>query len=168
MRFGRAACVLVAGMMLAPLVTAPPASAAASATEIDARMKLLDIINNKRVAKGLGVAQEFAVATDEAQDHSQSMKKRGRIDHKGFQQRFNAIKAADAGMVQACENVAFVSGVANKNRAMKMIYKGWKRSAPHRKCMFDKNFTVTDAGIGVERKGRRTWYATFIALRDTT
>ncbi len=157
---------LVVGLVAALLVSIVAPAASAQTTDEN---YLFDLINTKRDAKGKQVLTEHASILREARAHSIDMADRGAIGHAGFDQRVNAIRADDGGIDgYICENVAYASGQGSAEAALRVIFKGWRRSKEgHRECLFDLGNRTQSAALGLEKRGN-TWWATFITAKDSS
>lgn len=126
-------------------------------------------INNKRAKlHDLPRTDEWNVIVGEATEHSEYQAQQGEISHDGFNGRANRIRNAGNGINGVCENVAFVSGVTDLKAIVRIFYRGWDRSPPHHRCLFDQDFRTTWAGVGVARRGSSTFYATYIGAQDSS
>ncbi len=171
-------CTVVVVSVL--LVGAPRSEGAPSSLERKAAVFLLDKINAKRQSQALvqplkewATGMTFRAMTVEAEDHSSYMATNNVLDHFGYDDRVARLQDEGQGIGYICENVARVSGVAEYKVAMRMIFKVWKNStAGHRECMYDEESPIrhfkTWAGIGVERRGKSKWWATFLAGVDSS
>lgn len=128
---------------------------------------LFDLINKGRAARGKTVLKEHAVILRETRAHSTDMAASG-LGHFGFSSRVSRIRAADSGINGGvCENVAYARGYSSATEALRVIYRGWKESTGHRKCMFDRlGWSSESAALGLTHSGS-TWWATFIAGHDS-
>lgn len=145
------------------------ATAAASDEERAAEVKLFKLINDARDAKGLRALREHAVIRDEAEAHSQRMANQQTLSHVGFDARSTRIANEDSGIDpdQICENVGSAD-VAKMSRAMKGIFRAWKRSQEQADCLFDAlGYKARSGAVGVVF-AERTWWVTFIAASDET
>jgi len=160
----------VLGAIIASVVLviafAPPATAS---SEGQVAEKLFNKINNKRVKlHNLDRLEGWDVIVDEATQHSEYQAQQGEISHDGFTARANRIQSKGTGINNVCENVAYVSGINDLRTIVRTFYRGWDKSPPHHACLFDEDFHATWAGVGVAKVGASTWYATFIAVRDSS
>ncbi len=163
----RSKALLAIAMSL--VVCAPFMPRAAGATEEQVADALFRKINNKREkVEGLQRTQEWDVIVDEATGHSEYQARQGEISHDGFDGRANRIQRAGTGINGVCENVAFVSGVTDLKTIVRTFYRGWDKSPPHHRCLFDGDFKTTWAGVGIAHVGSSTWYATYLGAQDSS
>lgn len=155
-----------AAALCALAVGAFPGTASAGTTE---EAFLFKIINVKRAAKGKKVLKEHKKILSEARNHSAAMASSNTLSHDGFTGRASRIRNADGGINGGiCENVAYVSGYSNTQDALRVIYRMWRNSPGHKKCMFDKLGWSSESGaLGLKHSGN-TWWATFIAAHDSS
>jgi uncharacterized protein YkwD len=158
--------LLVVLMCIGGLIVPVGASAMPpNPAEVDARAELLDLINERRAAKSLPTLVEEAFVDREAYLHSKAMWRSGTVSHAGYRQRVRRVADNDADHEVICENVASAHGVTSAKAAARGVFRFWRSSAAHRRCL-DHADTNT-AGIGVQRSGS-DWYFTFLAVRDAT
>ena len=156
-------------LALALALSVPFMPSASGATEQQVADALFNKINNKRQkAHNLQRTAEWDVIVQVATEHSQYQARQGEISHDGFNGRANRIQNAGNGINGVCENVAFVSGVTDLKTIVRTFYRGWDRSPPHHKCLFDQDFRTTWAGVGIARVGSSTWYATYLGAQDSS
>jgi uncharacterized protein YkwD len=153
---------LVAALVVS--VIAPRASAQTTNEDF-----LFGLINAKRAAKDKPVLTEHPDILIEVRAHSDDMAQQGVMGHFGFEDRVRRIRAADSGIDNyVCENVAFARGFSSDQLALRVIFKSWRRSIEHKRCMFDMNgFRTRSAAVGLTKSGD-TWWATFITAQDST
>ena len=178
---------LVVAVCLSATAVMPRAQAGAAR---NAALALLDKINDGRTALVTpALLIEDPAITVEAVNHSKFMANKRKISHVGFCDNWTASGGCGAsdgipnssraerilamdGMTNVCENVAYHSGfTSDPVAAAKRLYKQWKNSPGHYNCMFDAGpgaFQANVAGIAVKKIAPSTWYATFLAARDTT
>ena len=142
-----------------------PGSASAGTTN---ETYLFNLINKGRAARGKTVLKEHVVILRETRGHSNAMAATGTLGHFGFSGRVSRIRAEDSGINGGvCENVAYARGYGSAEEALRVIFRGWKNSTGHRKCMFDRlGYSAESAAIGLAHSGS-TWWATFIAAHDS-
>jgi uncharacterized protein YkwD len=156
-------------VVVALAVSIPFMPHASGATEEQIADALFRKINNKREKiHDLARTEEWDVIVQEATEHSAYQARQGEISHDGFDARAGRIQRAGTGVNGVCENVAFVSGVTDLKTIVRTFYRGWDKSPPHHKCMFDEDFKTTWAGVGIARSGSSTWYATYIGAQDSS
>ena len=146
-----------------------PATADTSDEERAAEVKLFELINDARDAKGLRRLREHAVIRAEAEAHSERMANQQTLSHIGFEARSARIANEDSGIDpdRICENVGS-AGVAKVGRAMKGILRAWKGSQEQADCLFDAlGYKTRSGAVGVVF-AERTWWVTFIAAFDET
>jgi uncharacterized protein YkwD len=134
-----------------------------------AEVKLLELVNDARAAKGLGALIEHQGIVDEARAHSEFMASVGSVNHTGFAARTRRIANGDTGIdqTQICENTASAR-VRRPGAAAKGILAGWKRTDTLRDCMFDNlGYTTESAAVGAVLVEGVYW-VTFMAAHDTT
>ena len=145
------------------VITAVIGAAGPSAAGTAFEDELLAKINRGRVNRGKVALVESATILTEARAHSLWMSTH-LLSHNGFTGRVTRIRAADGGIGYVCENVAYASGYSDAD-AMKVLYRSWLNSPPHKKCMFKG--VVDEAAVGLQKVGN-TWWATFIAADDAS
>ena len=156
-------------LVVALALCVPLMPRASGATEEQVAEALFRKINNKRQKiHNLQRTEEWSVIVQEATEHSEYQGRQGEISHDGFDGRANRIQRAGNGINGVCENVAFVSGVTDLKTVVRTFYRGWDKSPPHHRCLFDKVFKTTWAGVGIARVGSSTWYATYLGAQDSS
>jgi len=133
--------VLVASLLL--VVTVP--TAAGAGTRIERyRGKLMDLVNEKRQARGIPRLHIRAGLNDDAQRHSARMARERRLFHTpDLSSKVRTFRPHIWG-----ENVGYGS-------TMRQVVNAWMRSAPHRSNLLNRRFDGT--GVGVVRAGGRYW-----------
>jgi uncharacterized protein YkwD len=161
--------VCIALVAIASLGPLPRATAAPTADEREAEVKLLKIINRAREAQGLKLVKEHEVIRDEARAQSERMAEAGELNHAGLEARKNRISKADSGIDPAriCEAVASAPS-ANVAKQMKKIFKAWRAAEAQRDCLLDGlGYTSRSAGVGVIVADNQFW-VTYIGAADDT
>ncbi len=158
----RAGWVLAFALLLG---TAVPQASALTNSERRARDTIYGLVNALRATTGDGVVTPDAFIEQVALGHSKKMARTNKLSHNGVGARETAIEANDPGTQFRCENVAFVGGSYTARSAAKKIFRLWKRSSGHYKCMTDFFGVADEIGVGVKKKGN-TWWATLITARD--
>ena len=133
--------MLVASLLLVAFVP----TAAGAGTRVDRyRDRLLDFVNEKRVARGIPRLHERVALNDDAQRHTLRMVRERRLFHTpDLYSRVRSFGARCWG-----ENV----GVGD---TMRQVVNAWMRSAPHRSNLLNRRFDGT--GMGIVRSGGRFW-----------
>lgn len=129
--------------------------------EIEA--KIIEMINEERVKKGLSRLRKWGVLTLYARDHSQNMaNKRVGFGHGGFKERAEAVKS-EFHWRKFGENVAYSY---NMKDPLRTAVKGWMNSPGHRQNILDA-FEETGVGVAYSKDG--TLYITqLFATRQQT
>ena len=133
--------MLVASLLIVVLV---PTTAGAG-TRVDRyRDRLIDLVNEKRVARGIARLHERVGLNDDAQRHTLRMVRERRLFH--TPDLSSKVRTFDA----RCwgENVGYGS-------TLRQIVNAFMRSAPHRANLLDRRFRGT--GMGIVRSGGRYW-----------
>ena len=157
---------LVAATSLGPL---PHASAAPTADERAAEVKLLKIVNRAREAQELKLLKEHDVILDEARAQSARMAEAETLNHAGLEARKSRIAREDNGIdeEQICEAVASAP-VGNVKRQMKKIFAAWRADEDINDCLLDGlGYTARSAAAGIVIADN-TYWVTFIAAADDT
>src|SRR4051794_18982934 len=135
----RTRLLITAAVVLAALSVATQALAVTT-VERNAELSLFGKINAKRAAIGKNREKEHTFIRSQAEKHSYAMAAANSLNHNGFNTRVTAIRNDDDGIRNSgdgwiCENVAYASGYTSADQAMAVIFNGWMKSDPHRKCM---------------------------------
>jgi uncharacterized protein YkwD len=136
-----------------------------NASEVAARTELFELIDARRADKVLSTLTEDAFVDREAYLHSKAMWRSGMVSHGGYRKRVRNIAEHDADFTVLCENVASAHGMTSAKAAARGVFRFWRSSSGHRRCI--DAATAEVAGIGVQRSGT-DWYFTFIAVDDAT
>jgi uncharacterized protein YkwD len=159
-------CILVA--VLSTFLT-PVARAAPTEEELKAEGRVLKLINEYRVNKGLAPVVSNAAVKREARRHNNYQANQGTLSHDGFAARTQRIADEDSGIDpdEICENVASAQGYDELGPVAVRVVRAWKTVKEKRRCMLDRPFTKQSAGVAVKHAGD-TWYVTYLAAHDTT
>ena len=90
-----------------------------------------------------------------AQEHSDRMAKRGKLDHRGSSWRFRRLQRPPTALISFAENVASNLG---HERPGEVAMQGWLRSPGHHRNILRADDRLT--GVGVAQAGDGSWYLT--------
>lgn len=132
-----------------------PAAARTSMSPEQAEREVYQRVNQYRRSRGLPEQALDARMSQLARDHSRRMASRGKLSHRGSDDRFSKLQGEPVQLISFAENVAFNLGHANP--AEKAV-DGWIGSSGHRRNMTRREDQLT--GIGAAVAGDGSWYFT--------
>ncbi len=162
------AAIAIIGAIFAVIGVAPVVRAETDDNESAFEIRLLERINAARAKQSLDVLDEHPDIRDQAREHSTRMSTLQALSDTGFEARKARIANADPGINE--EKICELRASANLERigpVVEKVYRAWKRSAPHKRCLFDSDFTTQSGAVGAEFDGEK-WWITLIAARDAT
>jgi uncharacterized protein YkwD len=133
--------VLVASLVLTALF---PSAAGAGVRLERYRDRLLDLVNDARVHRGIPRLHERTRLDEDAQRHSARMARERRLFH--TPDLYSKVRTFDPRIWG--ENVGVGSTI-------RQVFRAWMRSAPHRANVLDRRYD--SAGLGIVRSGGRFW-----------
>lgn len=108
---------------------------------------ILDLINQYRKSKGLGILKMHTAISEESRKHSSDMaNNKVPFSHDGFNTRAKRIEEKIHGVRSVAENVAY------GQRSAKEVVEDWIKSPGH-KMNIEGNYTQTGIGIAANKKG---------------
>lgn len=117
--------------------------------------KILELINNHRLSKGLDPLNDLTIVKSVAFSHTDYMVDKDEVSHDNFYTRSNYLKA-NAGAKKVSENVAYGYSKAES------VVNAWIKSDSHRKNI-EGDFT--NFNISAEKNDEGKWYYTNIFIK---
>lgn len=118
-------------------------------------------VNDYRRSRGLPGLVREQVMDRLAQEHSERMARRGKLDHRGSGRRFRQLQRPPTALISFAENVAFNLG---HERPGEVAVQGWLRSPGHHRNILRADDRLT--GVGVAQAGDGSWYLTQVFGRQ--
>lgn len=118
-------------------------------------IKILELINNHRLSKGLNPLDDLTIVKSVAYSHTDYMVDKDEVSHDNFYTRSNYLKA-NAGAKKVSENVAYGYSKAES------VVNAWIKSDSHRKNI-EGDFT--NFNISAEKNDEGKWYYTNIFIK---